>query len=121
MATDNTTSLSAGNYILPNKGSAINASSLTQAQLQKIVGLKGVGVMTDITMSGDPLSSINNAGNTIQDPTTSDTNVKDKSYAEIPVSWTLGKVLLIVTLLLYHRQQLFHQIVRQLLMFMMQV
>ncbi|PGE35610.1 hypothetical protein COM63_31970, partial [Bacillus cereus] len=52
---------------------------------------KGVGVMTDITMSGDPLSSINNAGNTIQDPTTSDTNVKDKSYAEIPVSWTLGK------------------------------
>lgn len=91
VATDNTTSLSAGNYILPNKGSAINASSLTQAQLQKIVGLKGVGVMTDITMSGDPLSSINNAGNTIQDPTTSDTNVKDKSYAEIPVSWTLGK------------------------------
>ncbi|WP_461216919.1 beta strand repeat-containing protein [Lactococcus cremoris] len=91
VATDNTTSLSAGNYILPNKGSAINASSLTQAQLQKIVGLKGVGVMTDITTSGDPLSSINNAGNTIQDPTTSDTNVKDKSYAEIPVSWTLGK------------------------------
>ena len=91
VATDNTTSLSAGNYILPNKGSAINASSLTQAQLQKIVGLKGVGVMTDITTSGAPLSSINNAGNTIQDPTTSDTNVKDKSYAEIPVSWTLGK------------------------------
>lgn len=91
VATDNTTSLSAGNYILPNKVSAINASSLTQAQLQKIVGLKGVGVMTDIMTSGDPLSSINNVGNTIQDPTTSDTNVKDKSYAEIPVSWTLGK------------------------------
>ena len=43
VATDNTTSLSAGNYILPNKGSAINASSLTQAQLQKIVGLKMSG------------------------------------------------------------------------------
>ncbi|AYG00363.1 beta strand repeat-containing protein [Lactococcus allomyrinae] len=90
VVTDNTTSLSAGNYILPNTSSETNASSLTQAQLQQIVGLKGVGVMSDITVSAGTLSSINTAGTSIQDPTSSETNAQGQSYAEVPMTWTLG-------------------------------
>lgn len=90
IVTDNTTSLTSGNYILPNKGSGTNTSNLTDAQLQKILKLKGVGVLSDISVSNGTLSQINTAGQTVTNPTSAATNVSGKSYAKIPMTWTLG-------------------------------
>lgn len=90
IVTDNTTSLSSGNYILPNTGSGTNASNLTDAQLQKILNLKGVGVLSDLSVSNGTLSQINTAGQTVTSPTSAATNGSGKSYAQIPMTWTLG-------------------------------
>lgn len=86
VVTDNTTSLSAGNYILPTTA----ATSLNMTQLQQIANLKGVGVMSDISATSGIVSTINTAGTVVQAPTSPATNVAGKSYAQIPMTWTLG-------------------------------
>ncbi|GAX48040.1 beta strand repeat-containing protein [Pseudolactococcus reticulitermitis] len=86
VVTDNVTSLSAGNYILPTT----DAASLDLTQLQQIADLKGTGVMSDISVTNGIVSAINNAGTTVQNPISVASNGADKSYAQLPMTWTLG-------------------------------
>ncbi|GAX48033.1 hypothetical protein RsY01_1647 [Lactococcus reticulitermitis] len=93
VVTDDTTSLNAGDYIL----STTEATSLTSDTLQSISGLRGIGVMSDLTatsgvmMTTDAVTTaINGLGTRVQNPTSAATNIAGKAYAQMPVTWHLG-------------------------------
>lgn len=86
VVTDDTTSISAGDYIL----TSTDAAALTLTQLQNMADLTGVGVMSDITVTANILSTLNTAGTTVQNPTSAATNVAGKAYAQVPMTWSLG-------------------------------
>lgn len=96
VVTDNTTSLSAGNWIIHNDadsglttpdGTSITAAKLTQEQLYKLAQVKGVGVLSDLTLTGsDPISTDSSSLlNLIHQ------GIGEADYKNFKLNWSMGK------------------------------
>lgn len=88
ISTSKATTLEASNYILPTS----RAKTLTEDELKQIVNLNGQGVASELKISDNAITEINQAGNQVKEPTTPTSNVSGQAYQNIEITWTLGEV-----------------------------